>query len=53
MQIGGRVRIRLGGASVFTIVEVGEDDRFLIEAVEEAPGRYPFSMKSEDLVPAE
>lgn len=53
MKIGDRVRIRPAGASVFTIVGTGEDDRFLIESVEDVPGRYPFSMKPDDLIPAE
>ncbi|MCU7531799.1 hypothetical protein MWT96_25160 (plasmid) [Prescottella equi] len=52
MQVGDRVRIRPGGASVFTIVEISEDDgRCLIEAVDDAPGKYPFPVKPDDLVP--
>ncbi|WP_430332652.1 hypothetical protein [Rhodococcus sp. ACT016] len=53
MQIGDRVRIRPSEASPFTIIDTTEDDRFLIEAVDYVPGRYPFSMKPEDLAPAE
>lgn len=52
MQVGDRVRIRPGGVSVFTITEVSDEDgRLLIEAVDDAPGKYPFPMKPEDLVP--
>jgi len=51
VQVGDRVRIRPGGASVFTIVEISEDDgRCLIEAVDDAPGKYPFPVKPDDLV---
>ncbi|WP_430330890.1 hypothetical protein [Rhodococcus sp. ACT016] len=51
MQIGDCVHPPRGG-SQFTIV-AENDDRFVIEAVEDALDRYAFPMKPEDLVPAE
>lgn len=50
--IGNTVRIRPCGRSVFTVVGEDEDDdaRVLIESVESAPGRYPFSMRRSDLM---
>ncbi|NKW16936.1 hypothetical protein GTA26_04685 [Rhodococcus hoagii] len=48
MQVGDRVRIRPGGATVFTVTE-GPDEygRLTIEPV----GAYPFPMKPDDLIP--
>ncbi|MGV9676379.1 hypothetical protein ACWDSJ_13950 [Nocardia sp. NPDC003482] len=54
LEIGSRVRIRPHGVSVFEVVELGEDDeRVLIQSVDDAPGRYPFSMCVRDLLPAD
>ncbi|MBM4634523.1 hypothetical protein GS482_21410 [Rhodococcus hoagii] len=52
MQVGDRVRIRPGGATVFTVAE-GPDEygRLTIEPISDAPGAYPFPMKPEDLIP--
>lgn len=37
---------------MFTVVgeDEDDDDRVLIESVESAPGRYPFSMQRSDLM---
>lgn len=53
MQIGDRVRLFPDGVSVFSIVGDDGDGRFLIESVDDAPGKYPFPMKPEGLVPAD
>ncbi|WP_280434448.1 hypothetical protein [Nocardia carnea] len=46
------MRIGESGATVFVVREVNEvEGRALIEAVVEAPGRYPFSMPLTALVP--
>lgn len=52
MQIGDTVRIRPAGASLFTITAIDDDGRPIIESVEGCPGRYPFSMRPEDILPA-
>ncbi|GAA1651883.1 hypothetical protein [Nocardia ninae] len=49
---GDRVRIGTSGVSVFTVVDI-EDDRAVVESVEDAPGRYPWTVRVADLVPAE
>lgn len=53
MQIGEVVRIRPAGASLFTITGFNDEGRPVIESVADVPGRYPFSMKPEDLMPAD
>ncbi len=53
MQQGDQVRIGTGGVSVFTIVSVDEDVRTaVIESSVDAPGKYPFPVKLDNLVPA-
>lgn len=53
MQQGDQVRIGTAGVSVFTIVSVGEGAHFaIIESTADAPGRYPFPVKLDNLVPA-
>ena len=52
--VGQRVRIGEHGVSVFEVVEIEDQDHARIESVEvDAPGRYPFSMPSRALHPAE
>ncbi|WP_228805822.1 hypothetical protein [Nocardia higoensis] len=51
-EVNDQVRIRPAGVSVFRIVEI-DDEHALIESVDEAPGRYPFSVPLTDLHPAE
>lgn len=51
MQVGQRVRIRPAGASVFTIVDVDDEDRFVLESVEGIPEGYRFPMREQDLIP--
>lgn len=53
IQVGDKVRIGESGQSVFEVQEVDTvEGRALIEAVGDAPGRYPFSMPLDRLVPA-
>ncbi|WP_280413758.1 hypothetical protein [Nocardia carnea] len=52
IQVGDVVRIGEAGGSAFVVNEVDETEgRAVIEAVDEAPGRYPFSMPLSALVP--
>lgn len=47
------MRIGTGGVSVFTIVSVDEDARtVVIESTADAPSKYPFPVKLDNLVPA-
>ncbi|CAM4521202.1 hypothetical protein NONI108955_41855 [Nocardia ninae] len=52
VNVGDRVRIGVSGVSVFTVVEI-EGDRAVVESIEDVPGRYPWSARVADLVPAE
>ena len=53
MQPGQQVRLGAGRVSVFNIVSVDEDaGTAIIEATADAPGKYPFSARLADLVPA-
>ncbi|WP_280456755.1 hypothetical protein [Nocardia carnea] len=61
VEVGDVVRIGESGGSDFVVREVDErfvvrevderENRAVIEAVEDAPGRYPFSMPLSALVP--
>ncbi|WP_378733292.1 hypothetical protein [Nocardia brasiliensis] len=51
-NVGDHVRIGTSGVSVFTVVEI-EGDRAVVESVEDVPGRYPWTVRVADLVPAE
>lgn len=52
--IGQRVRIGEHGVSVFEVIEIEDETHVLIESVLlDAPGRYPFSMPTSALHPAE
>ncbi|MEV0367483.1 hypothetical protein [Nocardia fusca] len=54
ISVGDKVRIGEGGVSVFVVRSVDPDEgRAVIEAAEERPGRYPFSMPLGALVKAE
>lgn len=53
MQKGDRVRIGRAGASIFEVVEVDGEGRVVIESAIDAPGNYPFSMRPDDLFPAD
>ncbi|MGV9635488.1 hypothetical protein ACWDO0_14990 [Nocardia rhamnosiphila] len=51
IQVGDVVRIGESGGSTFEVREVDEEeDRAVIEATGDAPGRYPFSMPLSALV---
>ncbi len=52
MQPGQQVRLGAGGVSVFTVVSVEDCGTAIIEATVDAPGKYPFSVRLADLVPA-
>ena len=46
ISVGDRVRIGEAGVSTFVVREIDPDEgRAVIEAAEERPGRYPFSMQ--------
>ena len=52
MQQGDQVRIGAEGVSVFTIVSVDEDAHSaIIESTADAPGKYPFPVKLDNLAP--
>ncbi|WP_280336070.1 hypothetical protein [Nocardia wallacei] len=52
LEIGQRVTIGARGVSVFEVVEIADDTHVVVQAVEPGvPGRYPFSMRVQDLVP--
>jgi hypothetical protein len=55
-QVGDRVQVKASPVSVFEVVEVavdGDPDAVLIQAVDDAPGRYPWHYRASDLIPAE
>ena len=52
--MGDKVKIGAAGVSLFVVREVIPDEgRAVIEAAEERPGRYPFSMQLAALVKVE
>lgn len=51
MRRGDRVRIRPAGASVFSIVDVDDEGRCVLESVDGIPAGYRFPMREEDLIP--
>lgn len=54
VEVGDKVRIGVSGVAVFVVREIDPaEGRALIEAEQDAPGRYPFSMPLTALVPAE
>ncbi|WP_306355809.1 MULTISPECIES: hypothetical protein [unclassified Nocardia] len=53
VAVGDRVRLLAGGVSVFEVVEVRDDGTTLVQAAEDAPGRYPFPTPTVHLVPAD
>jgi hypothetical protein len=54
INVGDRVRIVEGGASVFEVQEIDEaEGRAVIKAVEDTPGSYPWSVTLERLRPAD
>ncbi|MFC4373305.1 hypothetical protein ACFO5K_04250 [Nocardia halotolerans] len=55
-EVGARVRLHAGGASVFEVLEVdyeGDPERVLIQSVEDTPGTYPWSAKTTLMVAAD
>ncbi|MGV9668404.1 hypothetical protein [Nocardia niigatensis] len=53
VNVGDRVLLVAGGASVFEVREI-DGDTALVESIEtEAPGRYPFPARLAGLVPAQ
>ena len=52
MRVGDHVKIHRDGKSVFVIAAI-EDGRGVVEAVGDAPGKYPFSCDLGSLVPTE
>ena len=53
VQVGDHVRIHRDGKSVFVVAAIEDDGRGLVEALGDAPGKYPFSCRLASLVPAE
>jgi hypothetical protein len=53
VHVGDRVRLVAGGISVFEVLELKDDEHAIVQAVLEAPGRYPFSVRTETLVAAD
>lgn len=51
VKLGDRVRIRPAGASMFAIVDVDDEGRFVLESVDGIPEGYRFPMREEDLLP--
>lgn len=50
------MRVRPAGTTVFEVLETdyeSDPDRVLVQAVGDAPGRYPFSYRVADLIPAD
>ncbi|WP_156524877.1 hypothetical protein [Nocardia pseudobrasiliensis] len=52
VEVGDRVRLTAGGVHVFEVVEIEDEQRAVVVAVGDAPGRYPFSTQTRWLVPA-
>ncbi len=54
IEVGDKVRIGMSGVAVFVVREIDPTEgRALIEADQDAPGRYPFSMPLTALIAAE
>ena len=54
MKVGDLVKVHPCGKSVFTVIEVDEGSgTAFIEAVEDSPGRYPWTALLSELVPAD
>lgn len=52
MKPGDQVRIGADGVSVFTIISLDEGTQTaVVESTADAPGKYPFPMKTTTLVP--
>ena len=51
MDIGDKVAIGAEGKSLFVVVPGGGQDHLMIEAVDDAPGKYPFLSRRDGLVP--
>ncbi|BDT96941.1 hypothetical protein IFM12275_69170 (plasmid) [Nocardia sputorum] len=52
VQVGDRVLLVANGVSVFEVLELDEEGYALVESVlEDSPGRYPFSVRADSLVP--
>jgi hypothetical protein len=52
VQIGDHVRLHRDGISLFTVVAI-EEGRGVVEALDDAPGKYPFSCSLASLVPVD
>jgi hypothetical protein len=52
-RVGDKVLLVAGGVSVFETLEFEDEDHAVVQAVLKSPGRYPFSVRTETLVPAE
>ncbi|WP_280254761.1 hypothetical protein [Nocardia wallacei] len=54
LEIGQRVRIGERGVSVFEVVEIDDAAHMLFQSAEaDVSGRYPLSMRVQDLVPVD
>ncbi|ULD38896.1 hypothetical protein [Rhodococcus qingshengii] len=51
MDVGDTVTIGAEGRSVFVVVPGGGQDHLMIEAVDDAPRKYPFLSRRDGLVP--
>ncbi|MGY2148829.1 hypothetical protein ACW9HM_05065 [Nocardia gipuzkoensis] len=52
VQVGDKVLLVASGVSVLRVLELEDDTHALVESVLDAPGRYPFSVRIDSLVPA-
>ncbi|MBF6138273.1 hypothetical protein IU501_35460 [Nocardia otitidiscaviarum] len=52
VAVGEQVLLVAGGISVFEVLEIVDDTTAMVQAVDEAPGRYPFPAPISHLVPA-
>ncbi|WP_280264654.1 hypothetical protein [Nocardia wallacei] len=50
IEIGRQVRIGASGVSIFEVVDQEDDQHATLQAVEDVPGKYPFSMPVASLV---
>ena len=54
IKIGDHVRIHRDGTSVFVVTAIDEEEgRGLIEALDDAPGKYAFTSSLASLVPVD
>ncbi|MGY1965523.1 hypothetical protein [Nocardia abscessus] len=53
VQVGDKVLLVAGGVSVFEVLEFEDEDHAVVQAVLDSPGSYPFSVRTDTLVPAE